>query len=203
MHNSHFHYDLILITIYNSDLILKSRAVEIGKVFRKSGQLSLKLWRDKTYPLFSDKMIYDRVTYCVIWILSVIVVALEFFLLTLGKIFWIVNASLLVSISAIGLLWKEKWKMMLVRYQASTDGTQVRQEEEDRWTPPPDYNLVNNLQPRSPAPAGLPLPSNKTTTSTNSICSTSWSNPEVKLEAVNHEHDDSGLPTYEQALSQI
>ena len=48
-------------------------------------------------------MIYDRVTYCVIWILSVIVVALEFFLLTLGKIFWIVNASLLVSISAIGL----------------------------------------------------------------------------------------------------
>ena len=145
-------------------------------------------------------MIYDRVTYCVIWILSVIVVALEFFLLTLGKIFWIVNASLLVSISAIGLLWKEKWKMMLVRYQASTDGTQVRQEEEDRWTPPPDYNLVNNLQPRSPAP-GLPLPSNKTTTSTNSICSTSWSNPEVKLEAVNH--DDSGLPTYEQAMSQI
>ena len=147
-------------------------------------------------------MIYDRVTYCVIWILTVIVVALEFFLLTLGKIFWIVNAFLLVSISAIGLLWKEKWKMMLVRYQASTDGTQVRQEE-DRWTPPPDYNLVNNLQPRSPASAGLPLPSNKTTTSTNSICSTSWSNPEVKLEAVNHEHDDSGLPTYEQALSQI
>ena len=147
-------------------------------------------------------MIYDRVTYCVIWILTVIVFALEFFLLTLGKIFWIVNASLLVSISAIGLLWKEKWKMMLVRYQASADGTQVRQEEEDRSTPPPDYNLVNNLQPRSPAP-GLPLPSNKTTTSTNSICSTSWSNPEVKLEAVNHEHDDSGLPTYEQALSQI
>ena len=145
-------------------------------------------------------MIYDRVTYCVIWILTVIVVALEFFLLTLGKIFWIVNASLLVSISAIGLLWKEKWKMMLVRYQASTDGTQVRQEEEDRWTPPPDYNLVNNLQPRSPAP-GLSLPSNKTTTSINSISSTSWSNPEVKLEAVNH--DDSGLPTYEQALSQI
>ena len=142
-------------------------------------------------------MIYDRVTYCVIWILTVIVFALEFFLLTLGKIFWIVNASLLVSISAIGLLWKEKWKMMLVRYQASTDGTQVRQEEEDRWTPPPDYNLVNNLQPSSPAP-GLPLPSNKTTTSISS-----WSNPEDKLEAVNHEHDDSGLPTYEQALSQI
>ena len=141
-------------------------------------------------------MIYDRVTYCVIWILSVIVVALEFFLLTLGKIFWIVNASLLVSISAIGLLWKEKWKMMLVRYQASTDGTQVRQEEEDRWTPPPDYNLVNNLRPSSPAP-GLPLPSNNTK---NSI-SISWSNPEVKLEAVNH--DDSGLPTYEQAMSQI
>ena len=138
-------------------------------------------------------MIYDRVTYCVIWILTVIVVALEFFLLTLGKIFWIVNASLLVSISAIGLLWKEKWKMMLVRYQASTDGTEVRQEEEDRSTPPPDYNLVNNLQPRSPAP-GLPLPSNKTTIS----C---WSNPEDKLKAVNH--DDSGLPTYEQALSQI
>ena len=125
-----------------------------------------------------------------------IVVALEFFLLTLGKIFWIVNASLLVSISAIGLLWKEKWKMMLVRYQASTDGTQVRQEEEDRWTPPPDYNLVNNLRPSSPAPAGLPLPSNNTN---NSI--SSWSNPEVKLEAVNH--DDSGLPTYEQAMSQI
>ena len=145
-------------------------------------------------------MIYDRVTYCVIWILSVIVVALEFFLLTLGKIFWIVNASLLVSISAIGLLWKEKWKMMLVRYQASTDGTQVRQEEEDRWTPPPDYNLVNNLQPRSPAP-GLLVPSNKTTTSINSFSNSSWSNPEVKLEAVNH--DDSGLPTYEQALSQI
>ena len=140
-------------------------------------------------------MIYDRVTYCVIWILSVIVVALEFFLLTLGKIFWIVNASLLVSISAIGLLWKEKWKMMLVRYQASTDGTQVRQEEEDRWTPPPDYNLVNNLRPSSPAP-GLPLPSNKAT-----ISISSWSNPEVKLEAVNH--DDSGLPTYEQAMSQI
>ena len=139
-------------------------------------------------------MIYDRVTYCVIWILSVIVVALEFFLLTLGKIFWIVNASLLVSISAIGLLWKEKWKMMLVRYQASTDGTQVRQEEGDRSTPPPDYNLVNNLQPRSPAP-GLLLPSNKTTTSISS-----WSNPEDKLEAVNH--DDSGLPTYEQAMSQ-
>ena len=145
-------------------------------------------------------MIYDRVTYCVIWILTVIVVALEFFLLTLGKIFWIVNASLLVSISAIGLLWKEKWKMMLVRYQASTDGTQVRQEEEDRWTPPPDYNLVNNQQPSSPAP-GLLVPTNRTTTSTNSICSTSWSNPEVKVEAVNH--DDSGLPTYEQALSQI
>ena len=141
-------------------------------------------------------MIYDRVTYCVIWILSVIVVALEFFLLTLGKIFWIVNASLLVSISAIGLLWKEKWKMMLVRDQASTDGTQVRQEEEDRWTPPPDYNLVNNLRPSSPAP-GLPLPSNKST-----ISISSWSNPEVnKLEAVNH--DDSGLPTYEQAMSQI
>ena len=143
-------------------------------------------------------MIYDRVTYCVIWILSVIVVALEFFLLTLGKIFWIVNASLLVSISAIGLLWKEKWKMMLVRDQASTDGTQVRQEEEDRWTPPPDYNLVNNLRPSSPAP-GLPLPSNNT----NNSISISWSNPEVKLEAVNHEHDDSGLPTYEQAMSQI
>ena len=125
-----------------------------------------------------------------------IVVALEFFLLTLGKIFWIVNASLLVSISAIGLLWKEKWKMMLVRYQASTDGTQVRQEEEDRWTPPPDYNLVNNLQLRSPAP-GLPLLSNNT----NNSISISWSNPEVKLEAVNH--DDSGLPTYEQAMSQI
>ena len=141
-------------------------------------------------------MIYDRVTYCVIWILSVIVVALEFFLLTLGKIFWIVNASLLVSISAIGLLWKEKWKMMLVRFQASTDGTQVRQEEEDRWTPPPDYNLVNNLQLRSLAP-GLPLLSNNT----NNSISISWSNPEVKLEAVNH--DDSGLPTYEQAMSQI
>ena len=145
-------------------------------------------------------MIYDRVTYCVIWILSLIVVALEFFLLTLGKIFWIVNASLLVSISAIGLLWKEKWKMMLVRYQASTDGTQVRQEEEDRWTPPPDYNLVNNLQPRSPA-SGLPLPSNRTTTSIKSIYTTSWSKPEVNLEVLNH--NDSGLPTYEQALSQI
>ena len=101
-----------------------------------------------------------------------------------------------MSISAIGLLWKEKWKMMLVRYQASTDGTQVRQEEEDRWTPPPDYNLVNNLRPSSPAP-GLPLPSNNT----NNSISISWSNPEVKLEAVNH--DDSGLPTYEQAMSQI
>ena len=145
-------------------------------------------------------MIYDRVTYCAIWILSVIVVALEFFLLTLGKIFWIVNASLLVSISAIGLLWKEKWKMMLVRYQASTDGTQVRQEEGDRSTPPPDYNPVNSLQPSSPAP-GLPLPSNKTTTSINSFSNSSWSNPEVMLEAVNH--NDSGLPTYEQALSQI
>ena len=51
-------------------------------------------------------------------------------------------------------------------------------------------------QPRSPAP-GLPLLSNNT----NNSISISWSNPEVKLEAVNH--DDSGLPTYEQAMSQI
>ena len=61
-------------------------------------------------------------------IILVIVVVLEIFLLTTGKIFWIVNAALLVSFTAIGMIWKEEWKMTLSRYHWTASGPQVWEE---------------------------------------------------------------------------
>ena len=145
-------------------------------------------------------------------IILVIVVVLEVFLLTMGKIFWIVNAALLVSFTAIGMIWKEEWKMTLSRYHWTSSGPQVW---EERTAPHPDIDLVNNLRPQSTIP-GVLLPSTKTTadnTSTSPINNTStkttstinntantnsWSTPALEQVAV--DQDDTGLPSYEQAM---
>ena len=96
-------------------------------------------------------------------IILVIVVVLEIFLLTMGKIFWIVNAALLVSFTAIGMIWKEEWKMTLSRYHWTSSGPQVW---EERTAPAQDNNLVNNLRPPSTVP-GVLMPSTKTTSPIN------------------------------------
>ena len=147
-------------------------------------------------------------------IILVIVVVLEIFLLTMGKIFWIVNAALLVSFTAIGMIWKEEWKMTLSRYHWTSSGPQVR---EERRAPPQDNDLVNNLRPQYSVP-GVLLPSTKTTTdntSTSPINNTSTkttsainnaantnSSSTPALEQVAVGQDGTGLPSYEQAMFQ-
>ena len=145
-------------------------------------------------------------------IILVIVVVLEIFLLTMGKIFWIANACLLVSFTAIGLVWKEEWKMTLSRYHWTASGPQVW---EERTAQPPDNDLVNNLRPQYSVP-GVLLPSTKTTTDntstspinntytkttspTNNAANTnSSSTPALQQVAV--DQDDTGLPSYDQAM---
>ena len=138
-------------------------------------------------------------------IILVIVVVLEIFLLTTGKIFWIVNAALLVSFTAIGMIWKEEWKMTLSRYHWTSSGPQVW---EERTAPPQDNNLVNNLRPQSTVP-GVLLPSTKTTTDNTSTKTTSPNNNNAAntnssstpaLQQVAVDQDDTGLPSYEQAM---
>ena len=148
-------------------------------------------------------------------IILVIVVVLEIFLLTMGKIFWIVNAALLVSFTAIGMIWKEEWKMTLSRYHWTTSHPQVW---EERTAPSQDNNLVNNLRPQSTVP-GVLLPSTKTTTDNTSTKTTSpINNTSTKttsptnnaantnssstpaLQQVAVDQDDTGLPSYEQAM---
>ena len=128
-------------------------------------------------------------------IILVIVVVLEVFLLTMGKIFWIVNAALLVSFTAIGMIWKEEWKMTLSRYHWTASGPQVWVE---RTAPPPDIDLVNNLRPQSTVP-GVLLPSTKTTSPINNAANTNSSSTPA-LEQVAVDQDDTGLPSYEQAM---
>ena len=149
-------------------------------------------------------------------IILVIVVVLEVFLLTMGKIFWIVNAALLVSFTAIGMIWKEEWKMTLSRYHWTSSGPQVW---EERTAPPQDNNHVNNLRPQSTVP-GVLLPSTKTitdntstkttspinNTSTNTISPINYNAANINssstpaLQQVAVDQDDTGLPSYEQAM---
>lgn len=129
-------------------------------------------------------------------IILVIVVVLEIFLLTTGKIFWIVNAALLVSFTAIGMIWKEEWKMTLSRYHWTTSGPQVW---EERTAPPQDNNLVNNLRPQSTVP-GVLLPSTKTTSPINNNAANTNSSSTPALQQVAVDQDDTGLPSYEQAM---
>ena len=148
-------------------------------------------------------------------IILVIVVVLEVFLLTMGKIFWIVNAALLVSFTAIGMIWKEEWKMTLSRYHWTSSGPQVW---EERTAPPQDNDLVNNLRPQSTVP-GVLMPSTspinntstkttsptdntstKTTSPINNNAANTNSSSTPALQQVAVDQDDTGLPSYEQAM---
>ena len=109
----HFHYDLDHILRGRWELKWKTESVTIETVKRQHLSLSELSKMDHRISLA---------------IILVIVVVLEIFLLTMGKIFWIVNAALLVSFTAIGMIWKEEWKMTLSRYHWTASGPQVWEE---------------------------------------------------------------------------
>ena len=210
----HFHYDL--------DHILRGRwKLKLKTEKLKGESVTIETVKRQHLSLSELSNMDHRVTLAII---LVIVVVLEIFLLTTGKIFWIVNAALLVSFTAIGMIWKEEWKMTLSRYHWTSSGPQVW---EERTAPPQDNNLVNNLRPQSTVP-GVLLPSTKTMTDNTSIKTTSpinntstkttTDNTSTKttsptnnaantnssstpaLQQVAVDQDDTGLPSYEQAM---
>ena len=207
----HFHYDL--------DHILRGRWELKWKTDKlKKESVTIETVKRQHLSLTEFSKMDHRISLAII---LVIVVVLEIFLLTTGKIFWIVNAALLVSFTAIGMIWKEEWKMTLSRYHWTSSGPQVW---EERTAPPPDIDLVNNLRPQSTVP-GVLLPSTKTitnNTSTSPIINTSTktttdntstkttsptnnaantnSSSTPALQQVAVDQDDTGLPSYEQAM---